>query len=67
MANRPKRQKKHVSYPNTFTETNEIEADSSQASDLENKTYINNSRKRKPFVQYLSLKKYKPKVDKYFK
>ena len=67
MANRPKRKRKPTSQPNTFTpEEPNIGTNSTETPDTENKTYRNKSRKKKPFVQYLSLKKYTPKVDKYF-
>ena len=66
MANRPKRKRKPTSQPNTFTEDSRPDLGLVENVDNEDKTYRNNSKKRKPFVQYLSLKKYKPNVDKYF-
>jgi len=66
MANRPKRRRKPTSQPNTFTEDSGIDLGLVENFDNEDKTYRNNPKKRKPFVQYLSLKTYKPKIDKYF-
>jgi len=68
MANRPKRNKTSVSQPNQHTNTTESIGDSVENLDKENKTYRNKSKKRKPFIQYISLRKYKaPNLDKYFK
>ena len=68
MANRPRRRKKKttVSKPNTFLEDGGIETEPTENPDPEQKTYRNKAKKRKPFIPSLSLKKYKPKVDKYF-
>ena len=68
MANRPRRRNKKttVSRPNTFTEDVVPETEPTENPDPEQKTYRNRPKKRKPFVPYMSLKKYKPKIDKYF-
>ncbi len=66
MANRPKRRRNPTSQPNTFTEDSRPSLEPVENIDNEDKTYINNPKKRKPFTQSLSLKKYKPNVDKYF-
>ena len=68
MANRPKRSKKPASQSNTFSETDNLDGSTDETSDLENKTYRNQPKKRKPFVNYISIKKYKPKnLDRYFR
>ena len=67
MANRPKRKKKFTSQPNIFTEAPEAEISPTENPDTESKTYRNQPKKRKPFVNYISLRKYKPKnLDRYF-
>ena len=68
MANRPRRNKKTTSQPNTFNEADEVELEPTENSDPEDKTYRNQPKKRKPFVNYISLRKYKPKdLNKHFK
>ena len=71
MANRPRRRKrKTTSRPNTFIESQPPDLDDEQVepADNEDKTYRNQPKKRKPFVTYISMKRYKPKnLDRYFK
>tara|TARA_Y100001937_G_scaffold100809_1_gene138144 strand:+ start:179 stop:391 length:213 start_codon:yes stop_codon:yes gene_type:complete len=62
MANRPKRRNKIA----TPEESPEIEAPTLSSSEevapvRKKKTYRNKPKKKKPFVDYLSIKKYKPK------
>ena len=68
MANRPKRKKKPTSQPNIFTEaSDEVDSDSTENPDPENKSYRNQPKKRKPFVNRISIRNYKPKnKDRYF-
>ena len=69
MANRPRRKrKKPTAQPNTFIEDQSLELDEVDIPDKEDKTYRNQPKKRRPLVNYISMKKYKPKnLDRYFK
>jgi len=68
MANRPKRKKTLTSKPNLFNGDSEAETEPTENPDFENKNYRNQPKKRKPFVDYISIKKYKPQnLDKFFK
>lgn len=68
MANRPKRKKTPTSKPNLFNKDSEIETEPIENPDLENKNYRNRTKKHKPLVSRISIKRYKPQnLDKFFK